>query len=363
MTALFDLARPLLHRLDPETAHRLTITGLKTGMLPGPGPLRAQGLEQHLFDLDFPNPVGLAAGFDKNAEVPDAMLAQGFGFVEVGSVTPRPQAGNPRPRLFRLTEDEAVINRMGFNNEGADAVKAQLAARAGRGGIVGINIGANKESTDRIEDYAAGVDAFNGLASYLVVNVSSPNTAGLRALQSAGELEHLLARVDFAREAAASRDGRRAPLLLKIAPDLGDDELADIARVATAGGIDGMIISNTTITRPLLRSRFAGEQGGLSGRPLFDLATRQLARIYGLTGGRLPLIGVGGISSPDDAWEKVRAGASLVQLYSALVYHGPGLVADIVAGLAARLAESGHARLAEVVGSGVAEWKLRRQGE
>ena len=363
MTALFGLVRPLLHGLDPETAHRATIAGLKTGLLPGPGPLRARGLEQHLFGLDFPNPVGLAAGFDKNAEVPDAMLAQGFGFVEVGSVTPRPQAGNPRPRLFRLPEDEAVINRMGFNNEGAAAVKARLAARAGRGGIVGINIGANKDSADRIADYVAGVDVFNGLASYLVVNVSSPNTPGLRALQSAGELEHLLARVDAARQAAAARDGRRAPLLLKIAPDLGDDELADIAHVAIAGGIDGMIVSNTTITRPALRSGLAGEQGGLSGRPLFDLSTRQLARIHGLTGGRLPLIGAGGISSADDAWEKVRAGASLIQLYSALVYQGPGLVADIVAGLAAHLAESGHARLAAAVGTGAAEWKMRGDSE
>jgi dihydroorotate dehydrogenase len=314
MTSLFETVRPLLHAFDPETAHRLTIAGLRTGLLPGPGPLAATGLQQRLFGLDFANPVGLAAGFDKNAEVPDAMLKQGFGFVEVGSVTPLPQAGNPRPRLFRLAEDEAVINRMGFNNDGAAAVKARLAARAGRPGIVGVNIGANKDAADRIADYVAGVDGFNGLASYLALNVSSPNTPGLRGLQSAGALERLLARVGEAREAAAARDGRRAPLLLKIAPDLGDDELADIAAVVLDGGIDGLIVSNTTTGRPPLTSPLAGEQGGLSGRPLFDLATRQLARLYVLTGSRLPLIGVGGIASPGDAWQKVRAGASLVQL-------------------------------------------------
>ncbi len=321
--------------------------------------MRAAGLEQHLFGLDFPNPVGLAAGFDKNAEVPDAMLAQGFGFVEVGSVTPLPQAGNPRPRLFRLSEDEAVINRMGFNNEGAAAVRARLQARGGRGGIVGVNIGANKDAADRIADYAAGVRAFNALASYLVVNVSSPNTPGLRDLQAASELQRLLKRVNEARDEAAVKDARRAPLLLKIAPDLGDDELAAIAAMAIEAGVDGLIVSNTTITRPPLKSPLAGEQGGLSGRPLFPLSTRQLACVYVETEGRLPLIGVGGISSPEDAWQKVRAGASLVQLYSALVYHGPGLVAEIVEGLAARLKANGFTRISEAVGSGAKEWRSK----
>jgi len=359
MSALFGLLRPLLHALDPETAHRLTIAGLKTGLLPGPGPLTAAGLEQHLFGLTFPNPVGLAAGFDKNAEVADAMLAQGFGFVEVGSVTPLPQAGNPRPRLFRLSEDEAVINRMGFNNKGAAAAKARLQARAGRAGIVGVNIGANKDAPDRVADYATGVAAFNGLASYLVVNVSSPNTPGLRDLQAAGELRWLLERVSEARKEAAARDGRRAPLLLKIAPDLGDDQLAAVVATALENEVDGLIVSNTTIARPPLNSPFAGEAGGLSGRPLLRLSTRQLASVHVQTEGRLPLVGVGGISSPEDAWQKVRAGASLVQLYSALVYRGPGLVADIVKGLAARLEANGFARIAEAVGSGAQEWRSK----
>jgi len=359
MSVLFRLLRPVLHRLDPETAHQLTIAGLKTGLAAGPGPLRAAGLEQRLFGLDFPNPVGLAAGFDKNAEVPDAMLAQGFGFVEVGSVTPLPQAGNPRPRLFRLSEDKAVINRMGFNNEGAVAVGDRLQARGGRAGIVGVNIGANKDAPDRIADYAAGVRAFNALASYLVVNVSSPNTPGLRDLQAASELERLLKRVSEARDEAAARDGRRAPLLLKIAPDLGDDELSAISAIAMQGGVDGLIVCNTTITRPPLKSPLAGEQGGLSGRPLFALSTRQLAFVHLETGGRLPLVGVGGISSPEDAWQKVLAGASLVQLYSALVYHGPGLVAEIVEGLAARIKANGFAHIGEAVGTGAKDWRSK----
>jgi len=359
MSVLFRLLRPLLHALDPETAHRLTIAGLKTGYLAGPGPLHAAGLEQRLFGLDFPNPVGLAAGFDKNAGVVDAMLAQGFGFVEVGSVTPLPQAGNPRPRLFRLSEDAAVINRMGFNNEGATAVKERLEARRSRGGIVGVNIGANKNASDRIADYAAGVATFNGLASYLVVNVSSPNTPGLRDLQAAGELERLLERVNEALDEAAARDGRRAPLLLKIAPDLGDDELAAIVAAAVKAGVDGLIVSNTTIARPPLKSPFAGEAGGLSGPPLFCSSTHKLACVYLETEGQLPLIGVGGISSPEEAWQKVCAGASLVQLYTALVYHGPGLVADIVAGLAARLKAGGYGHMSEAVGAGAKEWRSK----
>jgi dihydroorotate dehydrogenase len=353
----FPLMRPLLHALDAETAHTLTIRAL-TIMPSGRPAVDDPRLGVDLFGLHFPNPLGLAAGFDKNADVPDAMLAQGFGFVEVGTLTPRPQAGNPRPRLFRLAEDRAVINRMGFNNEGHAAALKKLEARSGRGGVVGINIGANKDSDDRIADYVAGIEAFSGLASYFTVNISSPNTPGLRALQSRAELEALLTRLNAARKTAR----RRPPMLLKIAPDLREDELADIAEVCGAGAVDGLIVSNTTLLREGLRSSLAAEQGGLSGEPLLDLSTRQLARLYLLTDGRVPLVGVGGVHDGASALLKIRAGASLVQLYSALVYSGPGLIADILSSLAAELARTGEtleslrgrdaARLAHHSGSG-----------
>ena len=356
MSFLFSLARPVLHALDAETAHGLTVRALKWGFVPDPGPLCHPTLRVRALGLSFPNPVGLAAGFDKNAEVADAMLGLGFGFVEVGSVTPRPQTGNPQPRLFRLAEDEAVINRMGFNNDGKRAVYSRLTGRAGRGGIVGVNLGANKDSADRVADYALGATTFNAIASYLVINVSSPNTPGLRGLQSRAELEVLIGRLDDALTKAHAHDGRRAPLLLKIAPDLAGDELADIAAVCLQGGVDGIVVSNTTLSRPDLRSRARGETGGLSGRPLFRLSTVQLARMYRLTGGRLPLVGVGGIASAEDAWQKLRAGASLVQLYTALLYRGPDLVRDICDGLAQRLAASGSASLADIVGTGAEDW-------
>ncbi|MCA3554654.1 quinone-dependent dihydroorotate dehydrogenase [Aestuariivirga sp.] len=332
----FPLARPLLHALDAETAHGLTLRAL-TRLPMGPAPVADPALAVEAFGLAFPNPLGLAAGFDKNAEAPDAMLALGFGFTEIGTVTPRPQAGNPRPRLFRLAEDRAVINRMGFNNEGHAAALRRLAARRGRGGIVGVNIGANKDSADRIGDYVQGIAAFAGVASYFTVNISSPNTPGLRGLQSRAELVQLLARLNAGR----ARQAEKPPMLLKIAPDLRGDELEDIAAACAGGAVDGIIVSNTTLSRGGLRSPHAKEQGGLSGLPLLPLSTRQLARMFLLTRGQVPLIGVGGVHDGASALMKIRAGASLVQLYSALVYQGPGLVTSILAHLSAEAARSG----------------------
>jgi dihydroorotate dehydrogenase len=339
----YPLLRPWLFRFDAERAHGLAIAALRRDPR-GTAPIAPQ-LASRVAGIDFPGPVGLAAGFDKNAEVPDAMLRRGFGFVEVGTLTPLPQAGNPRPRMFRLVEDRAVINRLGFNNQGQPAAHARLAARRGRGGIVGVNIGANKDAADRIADYAAGVAAMADVASYLTVNISSPNTPGLRALQSRGALDELLAGVMAARKPGGP------PVFLKVAPDLEPDDIDDIAAVSIARGIDALIVANTTITRPPLRSADAGETGGLSGAPLRDLAARRLRDFRSATGGTLPLIAAGGIASAEDAYARIRAGASLVQLYSALVYEGPGLARRINSGLDALLRRDGHASIAEAVGT------------
>ncbi|HXU57736.1 MAG TPA: quinone-dependent dihydroorotate dehydrogenase [Verrucomicrobiae bacterium] len=347
MTAVLDLAARLLRLLPAETAHRLTIRSLAIAPAGWIGGRQSEDhiLATRVFGLDFPNPIGLAAGFDKNAEAFAHMPAIGFGFAEIGSVTPRPQPGNPRPRLFRLTPDQAIVNRLGFNNDGLEAVAARL-RRTARRGILGANLGKNKDSADAAADYVAGVKALAPLADYLVVNVSSPNTPGLRALQGREPLAELLAAV------GAARQGSRPPLLLKIAPDLTEADKSDIAEVALAGGVDGLIVTNTTIARPAgLAGPAAQETGGLSGRPLFAPSTAVLADIYRLTGGRLPLIGVGGIASAEDAYAKIRAGASLLQLYTALVYQGPGLVERIKRGLAARLRADGFARLADAVGA------------
>lgn len=339
-----DLAAAALRRLDPETAHRATVAALR--VLPkGRPPIDDPRLKTDVFGLAFDNPLGLAAGFDKNAEVFDASPALGFGFVEVGTLTPRPQPGNPRPRVFRLLEDRAIVNRYGFNNDGHAPALTRLTARA-RVRIVGVNVGANKDSDDRIVDYVAGVEAFANVADYLTINVSSPNTPGLRDLQEAAALRTLLARVLEARARAA----RRPPLLLKIAPDVTPSQLDDIVRVARDAKLDGMIVSNTTISRPeSLRSNLAKEAGGLSGRPLFSLSTRRLAETYLRVEGQFPLIGVGGVDGPEAALAKLEAGASLLQLYSALVFEGPGLVSRIKRDLTARLAVEG-ASLSSIVG-------------
>ena len=326
MSLIFNLAKPFLHALDAEQAHRLTIKGLQLAPALGAGPISNSKLQRRVFGLDFPNPVGLAPGFDKNAEVPDAMLAQGIGFVEIGTVTPLPQAGNARPRLFRLSEDGAVINRMGFNNDGQAVVLQRLIERRARGGIVGVNVGANKDSSDRIGDYVKGLEAFEDVASYITINISSPNTPGLRNLQSGADLQKLLERVNAVRKS-------RKPILLKIAPDLAEADLQDVARLCGGGAVDGVIISNTTLSRPPLKSMHASEAGGLSGAPLFELSTQCLAQFHQMSGGKIPLIGVGGISDAATALAKFKAGASLIQLYSALVYKGPGLVQDICEGI------------------------------
>ena len=307
------------------------------------------------FGLNFPNPIGMAAGFDKSAEVPDALLRLGFGFVEIGTVTPKPQGGNPRPRLFRLERDEAVINRMGFNNDGAEAVLRRLAARAHHGGIVGVNVGANKDSTDRVADYVKLIETFAPVASYFTVNVSSPNTPGLRNLQQSAALDDLLAKVIDARERVRKNAGD-SPVLLKIAPDLSLTELDDVVHIARSRRVDGMIVANTTLARPsTLREQVAPkEQGGLSGRPLFRLSTRMVAETYVRAEGAFPLIGVGGIDSGGAALTKIRAGASLIQLYSSLVYKGLGLVDDIKNDLASTLLRTGRDSLSEIVGADAA---------
>jgi len=343
----FRIVGPVLRSMDPETAHGLTIRALKSGLIPCLDSFEDSRLKVRLWGLEFANPVGLAAGFDKNAEVVGAVEKLGFGFTEIGSVTPRPQEGNPRPRLFRLAGDGAVINRMGFNNDGLEAVAQRLAARRGKG-IVGVNLGKNKDSSDAAADYVAGVRAMAALADYLVINVSSPNTPGLRALQGRDQLTALLKAVLSALAAMPSGP----PLLLKIAPDLTEDDKRDIAEAALETGIDGLIATNTTIARPPQLTGFQrGESGGLSGRPLMAPSTGVLADMYRLTGGKLPIIGVGGIDSAETAYAKIRAGASLVQLYTALVYHGPGLVNRIKRGLVELLRADGFDSIAQAIGA------------
>jgi dihydroorotate dehydrogenase len=345
---------PLLRWFDPEDAHRLAIQGLK--LLP-PVRLRPDDakLAVRAFGLNFPNPVGMAAGFDKSAEAPDALLRLGFGFVEIGTVTPKPQTGNPRPRLFRLERDEAVINRMGFNNDGAAVVLRRLAGRAHLKGILGVNVGANKDSVDRVADYVKLIETFAPVASYFTVNVSSPNTPGLRNLQQAAALDDLLAKVIDARERVRQNAGD-SPVLLKIAPDLSLTELDDVVHIARSRRVDGMIVANTTTMRPsTLREEFrAKEQGGLSGRPLFRLSTRMVAETYVRAEGAFPLVGAGGIDSGGAALTKIRAGASLIQLYSSLIYKGLGLVDDIKNDLSSTLLRTGRDSLSEIVGADAA---------
>ena len=350
----YGIARPLLRLLDPETAHGVAIWALKHRFIRGSADPDDPILSIRVWDLAFSNPIGLAAGFDKDAEVTDAMLAFGFGFVEAGTVTPLPQPGNPKPRLFRLDEDEGVINRFGFNSRGLAEFAARLAERrrTGARGIVGANVGKNRDATDAAGDYVAGVARVCGLADYLVCNVSSPNTPGLRGLQARAQIEELITRVLDARRRAAPDAKRMPPLLAKVGPDLDERQLRDIADVALATGIDGLIVGNTTVDRPAsLRSRYRNEAGGLSGPPLMGKATACLAAMYRLTGGRLPIIGCGGVASGADAYAKIRAGASLVQLYSALVFHGPELVGRIKRELVEQLRADGFGTVSDAVGA------------
>ncbi|MGP1352793.1 MAG: quinone-dependent dihydroorotate dehydrogenase [Parasphingopyxis sp.] len=342
--AIYPFIRPMIFALDAERAHALTIAGLKAAPLGAPPP-SPPALSVRVAGLDFPNPVGLAAGFDKNAEVADKILALGFGFAEVGTLTPLPQSGNPKPRMFRLVADQGVINRLGFNNAGQASAAERLAARDRTRGIVGINIGANKDSEDRIADYEAGVRTMAPLADYLTINISSPNTPGLRALQDEGALDALLER------SMAARGADVTPVFLKVAPDLEPADIDAIARIAIDRAVDALIVGNTTISRPDLKSRHGAESGGLSGRPLAALARQRLADFRSATGGAMPIIAVGGIDSAKEAWARICAGASLVQLYTALAYQGPGLGRDIVRGLERLRKRAGFASIAEAIGS------------
>lgn len=358
--AFFALARPLVFRLSPETAHRLTLFALAHLPLPAAAPPDDACLAVKAFGLDFSNPIGLAAGFDKNAEAAGAFASLGFGFAEIGTVTPRPQPGNALPRIFRLPRDGAVINRLGFPSEGHLAVHARL-ERLRRQAPIGINLGANKESQDRAADYARGIEAFADLADYFTINISSPNTPGLRDLQRPEALDDLLARVLDARDQMA-RSLPRRPVLLKIAPDLTLTELDAIIACARKRQIDGLIISNTTISRPSsLRDDAARETGGLSGRPLFALSTRMLAAAFLRVEGQFPLIGAGGIDNADAAFAKLEAGASLLQLYTGLIFEGPALIGEIKRGLLRHMSRKGFARATDVTGTAAEDWAAREE--
>jgi dihydroorotate dehydrogenase len=351
----YSLVRPFLRRLEPEKAHHYAILGLKLGLAGRDKRQDDPVLATEVFGLHFSNPIGMAAGFDKDAEVIDPLFAVGFGLVEAGTVTPKPQPGNPQPRLFRLDEDEGVINRLGFNSGGLAGYVERIAARRATGksvGVFGANVGKNRESTDAVADYVTGIEAVAPYADYLVINISSPNTPGLRSLQAREPIEQLLKAVLAARDRKAAETGRRPPLLAKVGPDLNDAALKDIGEVAASTGVDGLIIGNTTVDRPAsLRSVNCHQAGGLSGKPLMGPSTDCLASFYRITGGKIPLVGCGGIASGEDAYAKIRAGASLVQLYSALVFHGPALVGRIKRDLAARLKADGFKSVSEAVGA------------
>ncbi|GLQ21703.1 quinone-dependent dihydroorotate dehydrogenase [Algimonas porphyrae] len=352
MSLLYKTGTRLLRSLPAESAHLTTVRLLRAGLGPKGASIDRAELRTSVGGLDLPNPVGLAAGFDKNADVPDAMLGAGFGFVECGTVTPRPQAGNPKPRLFRIPEHDAVINRMGFNNAGLDAFAARLRSRQGQHGLVGANLGANKDSDDRIADYLEGLTRLWGLSDYFTINISSPNTPGLRELQGADAMDALLERIALTRAKLAA-DGPNYPVFLKVAPDLDDDEIPRIVEQVRAYALDAIIVSNTTTDRPAaIGPRWAEEAGGLSGQPLFDKSTRLLGQFYAATDGQIDLIGVGGIGCGAQAYAKIRAGAKALQLYSALVFHGPQLVEAICNDLSVRLAKDGFETIAEAVGAG-----------
>lgn len=356
MNALYGLGQALLHALDPERAHELAIKSLELGLYPRASEPDDSLLAETIFGLNFGNPVGMAAGFDKDARAWKPLLAMGFGYVEVGTLTPKPQGGNPSPRIFRSAADGAIINRLGFNNEGQEAALSRLAAR--RQGIVGVNIGAGRDSKDRIGDYVLGIARTSALADYLTINISSPNTPGLRDLQAPDALYALLERV----QAARLSQEKPAPLLVKLAPDIADADLPQVVRIIESHGVDGIVVSNTTLARDGLTERsFAAETGGLSGRPLFARSTRMLARIYRLTEGKLPLIGVGGIDSGATALAKIEAGASLLQLYTGLVFEGPKLIDRIKQALIEAMEQAKAGSLTPLVGRHAdawAEWPL-----
>lgn len=351
MQLIERLGLAALRQFDPETAHGLALRALQAGLAPLPGPVSSARLATQVAGLPLPNPVGLAAGFDKNATALAPLARAGFGFVEVGAATPRPQPGNPRPRLFRLTEDKAAINRFGFNNEGMEAIAARLAKRP-KGMVLGLNLGANKDSPDRAQDFARVLAHCGPYLDFATVNVSSPNTEKLRDLQGGAALAALLAGVMETRSALA----RPIPVFLKIAPDLSHDELAELAQVAQTAGVDAIIATNTTLSREGLQSAHKTQAGGLSGAPLFEKSTRILAQVSQLTQGRIPLIGVGGVGNAEQAYAKIRAGASAVQLYTAMVFGGLGLAADIARGLDRLLERDGFDSVAQAVGRGRGEW-------
>lgn len=352
MSLIYKMGTAAMRMLPAERAHNTTIKALKAGLGPVAVKTASPELVTQVGGLTLPNPVGLAAGFDKDCQVPDAMLAAGFGFVECGTVTPRPQIGNPKPRLFRLTEDEAVINRMGFNNGGLEVFKSRLIKRQGKGGIVGANLGANKDSTDRVEDYVSGLKSLWGLSDYFTINISSPNTPGLRDLQNENAMDELLGRIAEAR-GELTGDEPSYPIFLKVAPDVDMGEIERIVQQARTYGMNAIIVSNTTIARPeTLQSAHRGEGGGLSGAPLFEKSTEVLKEFYAAAEGKIDLIGVGGISNGAQAYAKIRAGAKAIQLYSALVFQGPGLVTEINRDLKARVKADGFGSIGEAVGLG-----------
>lgn len=362
LSGLYQLARPLIFAMAPEDAHEATLKALEAGLYPRPLAADDAILAQRVFRLEFPNPVGIAAGYDKDARVPDAVLGLGCGFAEIGTVTPKPQSGNPKPRVFRLLSDNGLINRLGFNNGGHAAALARLEARRARGGIVGVNIGANKDAADRTGDYVSGLEAFNAVASYFTVNISSPNTPGLRDLQAPAALDELLSRVMAAREKLVSMGAPRRPIIVKIAPDIAEDDVAPIAARLAAHNVDGIAVSNTTLARTGLNDAQKSEAGGLSGRPLFQRATIMLARVHQETKGAIPLIGIGGIDSPEKALAKIEAGATLLQLYTGLIYEGPALIGTIKSHLADAARRAGPQGLSAIRGRKAAEWAAKHLG-
>lgn len=353
-SALYPVARAALFQLEPEAAHEATLKALECGVYPRGNSRDDRTLSQTVFGLMYPNPVGIAAGYDKDGRVPDAVLGLGCGFAEIGTVTPEPQAGNPQPRVFRLISDHGLINRLGFNNGGHAAALRRLEARRNNGGIVGVNIGANKNSNDRTGDYVRGIETFHHVASYFTVNISSPNTPGLRDLQAPEALDELLGRVMAARAEIEAGTTKRTPVIVKIAPDIAEEDIAPIAARLIAHAVDGIAVSNTTLSRHGLTDNRATEAGGLSGRPAFARSTAMLARVYVATGGKIPLIGIGGIDSAKTAIAKIEAGATLLQLYTGLIYEGPGLIGAIKSELAVEARRSGG--LVNMRGRSAAHW-------